>query len=544
MEEDKTVERFMMIEKFLNELVGMRQQIRTLKASEAQYQAMVAALRESESKYKTIVENIPQKVFLKDKNSVYVSCNENYARDLKIEPEGIVGKTDYAFFPGEMAEKYISEDQRIMEVGKPQESDEAYLSNGQELIVHMVRTPVKDEKGDIVGILGIFWDITDQRRSEEELKKLRGRLEELESQHTRSLETINRQLQQANSERKEVEERLRRSEGAANRLSQENMVIEKFGRVVRSALDIEEVYGRFAGFAEEVGKLILFDRVTITIMNPEDNTLTMTYVSGPAGPDIAGQRAGDVFPMAGTLAEEVIQNRSSLLIQPESARETTEQFPDFLPYFRAGFQSMLSVPLTSKDGVMGVLSFLSTRQNAYTEMDLRVAERIGTEIAAAIAKAQIFLERKQAEEALQKYRFVVDHSTVGIWILQDEKLIFVNPKCTEILGYSAEELTSKPLAAFLHPDDRESETERYSSWLKGEMPLSTYRYRFLHKDGSIKWLETKAALVRWEGRPAIINFATDFTEYRQAEEELRRSVEQFRTLVSSMEEKVFKWLYL
>ncbi|MBI5968063.1 MAG: hypothetical protein HY882_09440, partial [Deltaproteobacteria bacterium] len=59
MEEDKTVEKFMMIEKFLNELVGMRQQITTLKASEAQYQAVVAALRENERAYRAIVENIP-----------------------------------------------------------------------------------------------------------------------------------------------------------------------------------------------------------------------------------------------------------------------------------------------------------------------------------------------------------------------------------------------------------------------------------------------------------------------------------------------------
>jgi len=541
MEEDKTVEKFMMIEKFLNELVGMRQQITTLKASEAQYQAEVAALRESERAYRAIVENIPQKIFLKDKNSVYVSCNENYARDLKIKPEEITGKTDYTFFSEEMAERYVSADKRIMEVGKPQESDEKYISDGQELIVHMIRTPVEDERGDIVGVLGIFWDVTEQRRNEEELKKVRVWLEELQSKHTRNLETLNRQLQQEVAERKQVEETLRRSEEAANRLSQENVVIEKFGRVIRSTLDIEEVYERFAGFAEEVSKLILFDRVTITIMNPEDNTLTMTYVSGL---DIAGQRAGDVLPLAGTIAEEVIQDRSGRLIQPESAQETAEQFPDFLPYLQAGFQSMLSVPLISRDRAVGVLSFLSTRQNAYTEVDLRLAERIGPEIAAAIANAQIFLERKQAAEAFQKYLFVVDNSTVGIWICQDEKLIFVNPKCTEILGYSAEELTSKPLAALLHPEDQENEMERYSSWLKGEIPPSAYRSRFIHKDGSIKWLENKATLVQWEGRPAIINFVTDFTEYRQAEEELRRSVEQFRTLVSSMEEKVFKWLYL
>jgi len=55
------------------------------------------ALRESENRYKTLVENLPQRIFLKDKDSTYVSCNQNYARDLRIKPDEIAGKTDYEF---------------------------------------------------------------------------------------------------------------------------------------------------------------------------------------------------------------------------------------------------------------------------------------------------------------------------------------------------------------------------------------------------------------------------------------------------------------
>ena len=67
-------------------------------------------LRESEAKYRTLVEGIPQKVFAKDRNSVYVACNENYARDLGIRPEEIEGKTDYDFYPEELADKYRADD--------------------------------------------------------------------------------------------------------------------------------------------------------------------------------------------------------------------------------------------------------------------------------------------------------------------------------------------------------------------------------------------------------------------------------------------------
>jgi two-component system sensor histidine kinase/response regulator len=128
------------------------------------------ALRESEGKYKTLVENIPQKIFIKNKNSVYISCNENYAKDLRIKPDEIAGKTDYDFYPKDLAEKYKGDDKRIMEAGTAEDIEERYIQNGQEVCVHTVKTPVKDENGNVIGILGIFWDITESKRAEELLR--------------------------------------------------------------------------------------------------------------------------------------------------------------------------------------------------------------------------------------------------------------------------------------------------------------------------------------------------------------------------------------
>ena len=129
------------------------------------------AISASEHKYKTLLENIPQKIFSKDKDSVYVSCNENYARDLKIKPEEIAGKTDDDFFPKEMAEKYRADDRKTMEHGETEELDERYIEDDKEFTVHTIKTPIRDENGDITGILGVFWDITEQKRAEEALKK-------------------------------------------------------------------------------------------------------------------------------------------------------------------------------------------------------------------------------------------------------------------------------------------------------------------------------------------------------------------------------------
>jgi PAS domain S-box-containing protein len=125
-------------------------------------------LCESESRYSTLLENLPQKIFLKDKKSVYISCNKNYALDLGISPKEINGRTDYDFYPKELAEKYRIDDKRVMEEGSYADIEEHYIQGGKQIWVHTVKTPVRDERGNTIGILGIFWDISDRKRAEEE----------------------------------------------------------------------------------------------------------------------------------------------------------------------------------------------------------------------------------------------------------------------------------------------------------------------------------------------------------------------------------------
>jgi PAS domain S-box-containing protein len=138
-----------------------------------------AALRASENKYRTLLENLPQKIFLKDKNSVYTCCNKNYADDLKIKPQEIAGKTDYDFYPKELAEKYRADDKQIIETGQIKDIEEKYIQNGQEFIVHTVKTPVRDEYGNNIAVLGIFWDITEKKRVEQALDDAKRRYQTL-----------------------------------------------------------------------------------------------------------------------------------------------------------------------------------------------------------------------------------------------------------------------------------------------------------------------------------------------------------------------------
>ncbi len=129
------------------------------------------ALRASEETHRGLIENLPQRIFHKDANSVYVSCNDNYADDLGIAAHEIRGKTDFDFHPKELAEKYRADDLRLMQSGQTEEIEESYIGGGQEFVVQTVKTALTDDAGNATGILGIFWDITERKRVEEALRE-------------------------------------------------------------------------------------------------------------------------------------------------------------------------------------------------------------------------------------------------------------------------------------------------------------------------------------------------------------------------------------
>ncbi len=198
------------LDKIIGELVIIREQTADSIASKISSQTATDALRESERELREVMENLPQRVFLKDKNLVYKFCNERYARDLRMKPENIVGKSDFDFYPKELAAKYIADEQRILSTGKAEEIEERYVIPGEELTILLTKIPLKDEKGNVKGILATFWDITERKRADEESRKYILRLKELVVERRAQIESLSDQLLKEGAERKQVEEELQK----------------------------------------------------------------------------------------------------------------------------------------------------------------------------------------------------------------------------------------------------------------------------------------------------------------------------------------------
>lgn len=129
-------------------------------------------LLNSEALYHSLVENLPQNIFRKNLAEQFTFANKRFCETLGKTLDEIVGKTDFDFFPPELASKYQKDDHLIMETGKLFETIEEHRPpGGEHLYVNVVKTPLYDAQGKIIGLQGIFWDITEKKRAEERIRQ-------------------------------------------------------------------------------------------------------------------------------------------------------------------------------------------------------------------------------------------------------------------------------------------------------------------------------------------------------------------------------------
>ena len=127
-------------------------------------------LKTSEILYHSLVESLPQNIFRKDLKEKFIFANQRFCRTLEHPLEEILGKTDFDFFPAELAQKYQADDHRLMKEGGTFEAVEEYVTpDHQKAYVQVVKTPLYDAQGNVSGVQGIFWDVTEKRRIEEDL---------------------------------------------------------------------------------------------------------------------------------------------------------------------------------------------------------------------------------------------------------------------------------------------------------------------------------------------------------------------------------------
>ncbi len=131
--------------------------------------------------------------------------------------------------------------------------------------------------------------------------------------------------------------------------------------------------------------------------------------------------------------------------------------------------------------------------------------------------------RSKQKEERDFYQKLVEHSLQGIVIFQNNGIVFANKTMEDIAGFSVDELLSfspDQVRDFIHPDDRAQVWKRMRERLQGKDVPSRYVFRALRKDNKYNWLEMYAALIEYQGKPAVQGAIVNITEQKQAEAEL------------------------
>ncbi|UCH51074.1 MAG: PAS domain S-box protein [Chloroflexota bacterium] len=155
-------------------------------------------------------------------------------------------------------------------------------------------------------------------------------------------------------------------------------------------------------------------------------------------------------------------------------------------------------------------------------------------------------ERKLVEEALEKsqaiYRSVVETGAAGVLVGDlNGNMAFVNEAFCNILGYSQEELTGKPFADFLHPDDKEMVMEKFMEGLANPEPGYQLEFRAIHKDGHAIWIYPSVSpIFHDEVLSAGMAIVFDITERKQLEEAVKESEERYRTILEEIQDSYFE----
>lgn len=138
------------------------------------------ALRETEAVYKSLIESLPLNVFRKDLSGHFVDANKRFCDTLGRPLREIVGKSDADYFPPEQVQKYRRDDRHVMETGEALEDIEAYFKpTGEKLHVQVLKAPVRDAGGQIVGVQGMFWDVTERIRADDAARRSDARFRKL-----------------------------------------------------------------------------------------------------------------------------------------------------------------------------------------------------------------------------------------------------------------------------------------------------------------------------------------------------------------------------
>jgi PAS domain S-box-containing protein len=445
------------------------------------------SLAENEARLRTLVQTIPNLIWLKDADGVYLSCNTMFERFFGAKEADIVGKTDYDFVDRELADFFREHDRKAMAAGKPSANEEwlTFADDGHRGLFDTIKTPMYDAEGKLIGVLGISHDITERKQAEEEHKA-----------HIRFLENLER-INQAIKEETDVEQMLRH-----------------ILQTVFSIFDCDRAW-LFYPCDPDAPTF----RVPVIITKPEYPAAEVLDADLPIPPDMAQnlrealETDDPVTYIAGT--EKPIN------------KVTAEQF---------GVQSQMFVALYPKLGKPWVFGMHQcSYPRIWTEEEKKLFKEIGRRISDGLSSVLYLRELHENEARLSDAQRLAQ---IGNWewnLLTNQ--VWWSDETYRIFGVTPQDFVPSLEAngKFIHPDDFARYGKSFEHSLQTGEPLDI-DIRLVTNDGLLKHCHAKGKPIYDDSaQPTrFIGTIMDITERKRATAAVAENERKFSTLISNL----------
>jgi len=299
-------------------------------------------------------------------------------------------------------------------------------------------------------------------------------------------------------------------------------IISNINKTIATSLDIRE---SFSTICNELRKVIPFDRACIIVSNEPGQwfqvfVLTKSY-------DFSEIGEGESFPMSGSLLEEIIKTGEPVIVTDTKMRRF---WTDAILY-KEGIRSRLGFPLTYKGEVLGAIAFGSEKANSFNELTCYYLWQIAPQLAIAIENTKLFNRIKSSEE---RYKTLFNNAADSMMMVDlNGKILTINQREEDIIGYKTEELLGKYIYDFLPETSKRFVVEILKEAVVAKVP--TTEIEVISKTGQILVMELDITVVK-EGNKTLYMLAhfRDITRRKNLELELTEEKKKLDNIVSEI----------
>ncbi len=333
-------------------------------------------LIENEARWRALIDTLPDLVWLKDVNGVFIACNASFEVFIGKKEAEIIGKDDYAFVDRAQADSFRSHDRLAIEKGGPNINEEELLfADGHREIIETIKTPMFTKNGQLIGVLGIGRDIT-ERKLKEKIQATKLRLLDFAADHSHH-DTLRRFLD-------EVEE-------------------------------LTESMVGFFHFVEE-------DQETLSLQAWSTNTLENMCSANGVGMHYSISEAG--------VWVDCVRERNPVIHNDYKGLKHKKGLPEgHAPIVRE-----IVIPVIRGSKIKAILG-VGNKRTDYTARDVEIVD----DLANLLWETVVYKRAQEAQrESEEKYRSMMEAMDDGVSIISsDFRIEYLNPGMIRRLGHDA-----------------------------------------------------------------------------------------------------------